>query len=48
MRLVWDTGDEWHDGSARRWWQRHVWVELDDRRLGTVGVWVEAGDVLGR
>ena len=34
--------------TVRLGWQRHVWVELADLRLRTVGIWVDAGDVRRR
>lgn len=43
VRVVWDVdGEQVLDGVAVRWWQRHVYVELVDRRLRTTGVWVAA------
>jgi hypothetical protein len=41
-------GEQWLDGRACRWWQRHVCVECDDRRLRVRYVWVDAGDVVRR
>lgn len=46
VRLVFDTdGEQQLAGRAVRWWQRHVYVELDDHRIRSTGVWVDAGDV---
>lgn len=46
VRVDWElAGPEWLEGVAVRWWQRHVYVQLDDRRIRTTGVWVHAGDV---
>ena len=49
VRIVWEhDGEQLLEGVARRWWQSHVYVELDDRRLRTTGVWVPAADVRRR
>jgi hypothetical protein len=46
VRIVFSVdGEQWVDGIAQRWWQRHVCVEVDDPRLRVRYVWVDAGDV---
>jgi hypothetical protein len=48
-RVVWERdGEEWVDGDATRWTDRVVFVELDDPRHATFGVWVVLGDVRRR
>lgn len=48
VRLEFSTGEETLDGMAKRWWQRHVYVGVDDPRLPTWGAWVDASDVTRR
>lgn len=49
VRLVWEKDGEEHiDGHAIRWTSSVVYVEFDDRRIRTTGVWVAAGDVVRR
>lgn len=49
VRVVFDRdGEQWLDSVARRWWQLHVCVECEDRRLRVRYVWVGAGDVRRR
>ena len=49
VRILWEgDGEQLLDGTASRWWQHHVYVEVDDRRLRTTGVWVAAADVRRR
>jgi hypothetical protein len=48
-RVVWERdGEEWIDGTAIRWDQRHVLVRLDDRRCSTIGFWLAPEDVRRR
>lgn len=48
-RVMFETdGEQWLDGIARRWWQQHVCVELEDPRLRVRYVWVSAADVRRR
>lgn len=45
-RIVWqEFGEEYLDGLAVRWDSAHVYVEIDDRRLMTNGVWLKPLDV---
>lgn len=47
-RLVWEgDGEEWAEGNARRLDADDpaIYVELDDRRSRTVGVWLHPDDV---
>lgn len=49
VRLMWETDGEEHiDGRATRWSDTVVYVELDEQRIRTTGVWVDAGDVTRR
>jgi hypothetical protein len=49
VRIVFETdGEQWVDGIARRWWERHVCVECEDPRLQVRYVWVDAADVRRR
>lgn len=49
VRIVWAVdGEQWIDGRAVRWTGRHVYVEFDDRRIRTTGVWVAPADVVRR
>lgn len=49
VRLVWEyDGEERLAGTATRWHERCVYVEIRDTRLRTTGVWVDAGDVQRR
>lgn len=46
VRLVWELdGEERVRGHATRWTDSVVYVELDERRIRTTGVWVNASDV---
>lgn len=45
-RLVFSgDGETWLHGHAIRWDTSHVYVELDDPRLGANGVWLKPSDV---
>jgi len=50
VRLELERGDdaEWLEARATRWWQRHVCVNVEDRRLRVPYVWVDAADVSRR
>jgi len=49
VRVVFDgDGETWLDGQAVRWHNQSVMVEVDDPRLQTRRVWVDAGDVKRR
>lgn len=49
VRIVWDEfGEEFVDGNAVKWDSTHVYVEIDDRRLATNGVWLKPLDVYRR
>jgi hypothetical protein len=49
VRMVWAIdGEQWMHGHASRWTPRHVFVELGDARLATLGVWVRPGEVRRR
>jgi hypothetical protein len=46
VRVEWETdGAIWLPGRATRWTREVVYVEFDDTRKRTTGVWVEAADV---
>jgi hypothetical protein len=46
---VWERdGEEWIDGTARRWTQTSVYVTFPDKRLSGAGVWVVPADVRRR
>ncbi len=46
VRIVWErVGETWLDAVAVDWIRRHVRVELDDPRLHTLAVWLDASDV---
>ena len=46
VRIEFETdGEQWLDGTARRWWKQHVCVECLDPRLQVRYVWVDAADV---
>lgn len=48
-RVIWDEfGEEFVEGQAVRWDSTHVYVEIDDRRLTTNGVWLKPSDVYRR
>ncbi len=45
-RLVFEgEGEAWLAGHAVRWDATHVYVEIDDARLGSNGVWLKPADV---
>lgn len=50
VRIVWEgDGEEYVEGTARRWDDGHVYVEVrDQRRLQGNGVWVKPQDVYRR
>ncbi|MGH3482288.1 MAG: hypothetical protein ACRDPQ_03550 [Nocardioidaceae bacterium] len=49
VRLVWEhDGEEWIDGTARRWTHAAVCVTFGDPRLLTNAVWVRPEDVRRR
>jgi hypothetical protein len=49
VRVVWaDDGEQWMHGHASRWTSRHVFVEVGDARLATLGVWVTPVEVRRR
>jgi hypothetical protein len=49
VRVVWAVdGEQWMQGHASRWTTRHVFVELADARLATLGVWVTPAEVRRR
>jgi hypothetical protein len=49
VRVVWAVdGEQWMQGRASRWTTRHVFVELADARLATLGVWVTPAEVRRR
>jgi hypothetical protein len=49
VRIVWaDDGKQWVHGHGSRWTSRHVFVEVGDPRLATVGVWVTPAEVRRR
>jgi hypothetical protein len=52
VRIRWGRdGEEWRDGTAKRWDAEHVYVEVDDypkHRLMDHGVWVRPADVRRR
>lgn len=46
VRVVWEVdGEEWVPGTATKWWHRHVFVKIGDRRLLPQGTWLAAHDV---
>jgi hypothetical protein len=46
VRVVWALdGEQWMQGHASRWTARHVFVELGDARLATLGIWVTPAEV---
>jgi len=46
IRIVWELdGEMWLPGLATRWTRQIVYVEIDDARKRTTGIWVDAGDV---
>jgi hypothetical protein len=48
-RIVWaDDGEQWVHGHGSRWTSRHVFVEVGDPRLATLGVWVTPAEVRRR
>lgn len=48
-RVVWEhDGEEWIDGTARRWTQTSVYVTFPDDRLQLSGVWLAPADVQRR
>jgi hypothetical protein len=49
VRVVWSVdGEQWMHGHASRWTTWHVFVELADARLATLGVWVTPAEVRRR
>ncbi|MGH3117457.1 MAG: hypothetical protein ACRDQ2_10190 [Gaiellales bacterium] len=48
-RVVWaGDGEEWVDGTARRWTANAVFVGLSDERLRAIGVWLRPEDLRRR
>src|SRR5262245_20737100 len=48
-RVVWPGGgEEWIDGTARRWTSQAVFVSFSDPRRSTAGVWLRPEDVRRR
>lgn len=45
VRVAFETGDEWLQGTATRWHGQHVRVVTSDPRIVTYGLWVVAADV---
>jgi hypothetical protein len=49
VRVEWELdGSMWLPGRATRWTSEVVYVEFDDTRKRTTGVWVNAADVRRR